>query len=228
MTFSPWFAFWFQVNILELVRRANVVTMVVLAILLVFSVLSWAIIYAKWNVFRQARGANARFLSAFRKANGLETVSAAVRHFRGAPLLAVFDFGFEEVERQVKSRGTLGNKLALERSLQLGISEEVAKLDRNMNWLATTASVSPFIGLFGTVLGIIDSFQALGQAGSASLRAVAPGISEALVATAMGLAAAIPAAIFYNHFGHVIREMGARMEDFSLEFMNLAERSFEE
>ncbi len=140
----------------------------------------------------------------------------------------MFDFGYEEVERQVKSRGTLSNKLALERTLQLGISEELAKLERNMNWLATTATVSPFIGLFGTVLGIIDSFQALGLAGSASLRAVAPGISEALVATAMGLAAAIPAAIFYNHFGHVIREIGARMDDFSLEFLNLAERNFED
>jgi len=228
LTLSAWYAFWFQVNVFELVRRANAVTMVVLAILLVFSVYSWAIIYLKWNVFRQARGANSQFLGAFRKANGLGAMAAAALQFQRAPLRAVFDFGFEEVERQVKSRGTLNNKLALERSLQLGISEELAKLERSMNWLATTASVSPFIGLFGTVLGIIDSFQALGQAGSASLRAVAPGISEALVATAMGLAAAIPAAIFYNHYGHVIREMGARMEDFSLEFMNLAERSFEE
>ncbi len=152
----------------------------------------------------------------------------ASEQFRPSPLVGVFVFGYEEVERQVKGRGSITNRTALERTLQLGVSEELAKLERNMNWLATTASVSPFIGLFGTVLGIIDSFQALGQAGSASLRAVAPGISEALVATAMGLAAAIPAAIFYNHFGHVIREMGARMEDFSLEFMNLAERSFEE
>jgi biopolymer transport protein TolQ len=96
-----------------------------------------------------------------------------------------------------------------------------------MNWLATTASVTPFIGLFGTVWGIIDAFQGLAMAGSASLRAVAPGIAEALVTTAMGLAAAIPAAIFYNYFGHVIREMGARMEDFALEFMNVADRSFE-
>jgi biopolymer transport protein TolQ len=97
-----------------------------------------------------------------------------------------------------------------------------------MAWLATTASVTPFIGLFGTVLGIIRSFHDLGQQGSASLRAVAPGISEALIATAVGLAAAIPAAIFYNHFGNTIRELGARMDDFSLEFMNLTERTFGE
>ncbi len=97
-----------------------------------------------------------------------------------------------------------------------------------MSWLATTASVTPFIGLFGTVLGIIRAFQDLGQQGSTSLRTVAPGISEALIATAVGLAAAIPAAVFYNHFGHSIREMGARMDDFALEVLNLTERSFGE
>jgi len=221
-------AFWIQVSIWELVKHSTPVSMVVLAILLLFSVYSWAIIFGKWNGFRRARITNVHFLRAFRKANGLEAVALAGEQFRSSPLVAVFDFGYEEVTRQVKTRGTLANKIALERTLQLGISEELAKLERSMNWLATTATVSPFIGLFGTVLGIINAFQALGMAGSASLRAVAPGISEALVATAMGLAAAIPAAIFYNHFGHVIRELGARMEDFALEFMNMAERHFED
>jgi biopolymer transport protein TolQ len=221
-------AFWIQVSILDLVMRTSLISKAVLVILLVFSVVSWAVIFSKWNVFRQARTSNVRFLRAFRKANGLEAVALASEQFRQSPLVALFEFGYEEVERQVKARGTLGNKLALERSLQLGTSEELTKLERNMSWLATTASVSPFIGLFGTVLGIIDAFHSIGQAGASSLRAVAPGISDALVATAMGLAAAIPAAVFYNHFGHVIREMGARMDDFSLEFMNLAERNFED
>jgi len=148
--------------------------------------------------------------------------------FRSSPLVTVFDFGYAEVERQVKVRGTLTNKLALERNLQLGISEEIARFEHNMNWLATTATISPFIGLFGTVIGIITSFQGLGAAGSASLRAVAPGIAEALVATAGGLATAIPAALFYNYFGNSIREFGARMEDFSLEFLNLTEQRFED
>jgi biopolymer transport protein TolQ len=221
------YALWFQVSLFDMIRRASPVSLVVLAILVVFSLFSWAIIFAKWNVFRQARAANAGFLRAFRKANGLEVVAVAAEQFPQAPMVTVFDFGYEEVQRQVKSRGTLQNKFALERTLQLGISEEIAKLERHMNWLATTASVSPFIGLFGTVLGIIDAFEGIRMAGSASLRAVAPGLAEALVATAMGLAAAIPAAIFYNHYSHVIREMGARMEDFALEFMNAAERSFE-
>ncbi len=215
-----------QVSIWELISRAKPIPIAVMVILLIFSILSWAIVFSKWNVFRKARLANRQFLRAFRKATGLEAVALAVEQYRMSPLVTLFEFGYDEIERQVDTRGTLMNKLALERSLQLAISEEVAKLEQNMNWLATTASVCPFIGLFGTVWGIIDAFSALGVAGSATLRAVAPGISEALVATALGLGAAIPAAIFYNYFGHVIREMGARMEDFTLEFMNFAERSF--
>ncbi len=222
------FGLWLQVSIWSMLQRAQPLPIAVLVILLMFSIASWAIIFSKWSVFRRVRMANARFLRAFRKANGMEQVAAASEHYRPCPLAAVFDFGYEEVTRQIKVRGTIGNKVALERTLQLGISEEITKLERNMSWLATTASVTPFIGLFGTVWGIIDAFQGLGLAGSASLRAVAPGISEALVATAMGLAAAIPAAIFYNHFGHVIKEIGARMEDFALEFLNVSERSFEE
>jgi biopolymer transport protein TolQ len=225
---TPFFAALFlQVSIWNLIRGAGPIPTAVLLFLLAFSIFSWAIIFSKWNTFRSARIGNLRFLRAFRKANGLQQVALASEQFAQAPLVAVFDFGYEEVERQFRRNGGLRNLPAVERSLQLGISEELAKLERNMNWLATTASVTPFIGLFGTVWGIIDAFQALGLSGSVSLRAVGPGIAHALVATAMGLAAAIPAAIFYNHFGHVIREIAARMDDFSLEFLNNAERGFE-
>src|SRR5713101_3129485 len=209
-----------------MVGHATPLTFPVLVILLFFSIFSWTIIFSKWSTFRRSRNLDARFLRAFRKANGLDSVMVVAEQFRPSPLVAVFDFGYEEVTRQVKSRGTVNNKIALERTLQLGTSEEIAKLERNMSWLATTASVSPFIGLFGTVLGIIRSFEQLQQAGSSSLRAVGPGISEALIATAVGLAAAIPAAIFYNHFGNIIKEIGVRMDDFSLEFLNLTERSY--
>ncbi len=219
-------AFLLQVSMWELVQQASPVPMAVMVILLIFSIVSWAIIFSKWNGFRRARLANKQFLRAFRKANGLEAVALAVEQYRVSPLVTVFEFGYEEMERQVSAKGTLDNKLSLERSLQLAISEEVSELDQNMWGLATTATICPFIGLFGTVWGIIDAFSALGLAGGASLRAVAPGISEALIATAMGLGAAIPAAAFYNYFGNVIREMGTRMEDFSMEFMNFAERSF--
>ena len=217
-----------QLNIVEMVSRSTPLGFGVLGVLVCFSLFSWAIIFAKWNSFRTAREANTRFLRAFRKANGMESIVAVSEQFRPSPLVAVFDFGYEEIHRQVTQRGTVRNKISLERTLQLGISEELTKLDRNLNWLATTASVAPFIGLFGTVVGIMRSFHDLGQQGSASLRAVAPGISEALLATAVGLFAAIPAAVFYNYFGHVIKEIGARMDDFTLEFMNMAERSFED
>jgi biopolymer transport protein TolQ len=210
----------------DLLLNLRPVPLAVIGILILFSLLSWTIVFSKSSVFSKARRDNRSFLRAFRKAPSLQAVALASEQYTAAPLVAVFDFGYGEVERQIKQRGALTNKPAIERSLQLGISEEVTKLEMNMNWLATVASVSPFIGLFGTVWGIIDAFQGLGNAGSASLRAVAPGISEALVTTAIGLAAAIPAAIFYNVFGTRIKEIGTRMEDFAIEFQNLAERDF--
>jgi len=228
LTGQAFFAFLLQLNIWEMVQHNGPLGMVVLGILVCFSIFSWTVIFSKWQALRVARRSNARFLRAFRKAGSLEAVMVASEQYRPSPLVVVFDFGYEEIERQVKVKGTVKNHAALERTLQLGVSEELAKLERNMNWLATTASVTPFIGLFGTVLGIIRAFQDLGTQGSTSLRTVAPGVSEALIATAVGLAAAIPAAIFYNHFGHGIRELGARMDDFALEFLNFTERSFGE
>lgn len=226
MVFETPVALFFQVNLVEMVQLLGPFEIAVLAILILFSVFSWTVIFSKWQTFRGARQANQRFLRAFRKASGLEAVMVASEQFRPSPLVAVFDFGYEEVERQVKKSGSLTNRSALERTLQLGVSEETAKLERNMNWLATTASVCPFIGLLGTVSGIISAFEGLGKQGATSLTAIGPGISEALLATAVGLIAAIPAAIFYNQFGTRIRELAARMEDFALEFLNMAERSF--
>src|ERR1700674_5044072 len=227
-TAFPGYALLLQLNIIDMVSRSTPLGYGVLILLVCLSLGSWAIIFSKQSVFRRAQRSNARFLRAFRKAEGLDAIVAASEQFRPAPLVAVFDFGYEEIHRQVKLRGTLRNKVSLERSLQLGTREELTKLDHNLNWLATTASVAPFIGLFGTVVGIIRSFNELGQAGSTSLHAVGPGISDALLATAVGLAAAIPAAFFYNHFAHMLKEIGTRMDDFSTEFMNLTERSFEE
>jgi len=220
--------FLLQTDVVQMVREAGPAAWVILVILIVFSIFSWTVIFAKQSALGSARRTNWRFLRAFRKAPALDAVMVASEQYRPSPLVSVFDFGYEEVERQVKAHGRLNNRTALERALQLGVSEEVAKLERNMHWLAITASVSPFIGLLGTVLGIIRTFNALGQQGSTSLAAVGPGISEALIATALGLFAAIPGALFYNLFGNRIREMGARLDDFALEFLNLAERSFGE
>jgi biopolymer transport protein TolQ len=220
--------FLLQSNVLDLVAHGTIASYAVLAILLLFSLFSLTIIFSKWSSFSSARRADERFLRAFRKASGLEAVMVASEQFRPAPLVAVFDHGYEEVSRQVKSRGGVANQEAINRSLQLGTNEQLARLERNLNWLATTASVSPFIGLLGTVIGIIRAFQNLTGAGSSSLAAVGPGIAEALIATAFGLFAAIPAAISYNHFGHQLKQMGGRMDDFSLEFLNLIDRSFGE
>ena len=222
----PFVLFPADLSLWDIIQNLRPVPLAIIVILILFSLYSWTIAFSKGAVFGRARRENRNFLRAFRKANNLQAIAMASEQFTSAPLVAVFDFGYSEIERQIKQRGALVNKPAIERSLQLGISEEVTKLEMNMNWLATVASTSPFIGLFGTVWGIIDAFQGLGNAGSASLRAVAPGISEALVTTAIGLAAAIPAAIFYNMFGTRIKEMGSRMEDFAIEFQNFAERDF--
>jgi biopolymer transport protein TolQ len=215
-----------DLDLWDLLQTLRPVPLAVIVILVLFSLLSWTIVISKSGIFSRASRANKNFLRAFRKASNLQAVAMASEQFSAAPLVAVFDFGYGEIERQMKQRGSVVNKPAVERSLQLGISEEVTKLEMNMSWLATVASVSPFIGLFGTVWGIIDAFASLSSAGSASLRAVGPGISEALITTAIGLAAAIPAAIFYNVFGARIKELGTRMEDFAIEFQNFADRDF--
>jgi biopolymer transport protein TolQ len=217
-----------QINFWNLVFQAKPVPLAVMAALVLLSILSWAIVFSKWSSFRAAAAANRAFGRAFRKAQELQAIAAASEQYSRAPVVGVFDFGYDEVARQVKTRGLITNRTAVERALQLGTSEAVSRLERNMNWLATVAAISPFVGLLGTVWGIIDAFGSLGFEGAASLRAVGPGIAEALFTTALGLFAAIPAAIFYNYFSSQIREMGARMDDFSLEFLNLAERSFGE
>lgn len=215
-----------QSDIWTLISQGTALTYSVLGILLLASIYSWTVIFSKMASFGSARKSDRRFIRAFRKAKGLDAVVAAAEQYRPSPLVAVFDRGYEEVSRQVKSRGTMGNREAISRSLQLGVNEQVAGLELNVHKLATIASVSPFVGLLGTVLGIIRAFQNLGSAGSTSLRSVGPGIADALIATAVGLFAAIPAAVAYNHYGHVIKEMGDRMDDFTLEFLNLIERSF--
>lgn len=216
-----------QIQIWELIRLDRPLSFAVFLLLLAASIISWAVVFSKWGRFRRARAANSQFLRAFRKATGIDQLALAIEQFRAAPLATVFDFGYVEVDRQVKARRTIFNPLAIERSLQLGIGQEMSVLESGLNWLATIATVTPFIGLFGTVWGIIDAFQSLSTGGAASLRTVGPGIADALVATALGLFAAVPAAIFYNWFVSQTKQIGASLEDFTLEFMNLTERTFE-
>src|SRR5438309_10131734 len=207
-------------EIFNLIRQTGAVAQVVLIILLIFSILSWSIILTKWGSIKRARAQSGRFLRAFRKAQRLQDVAAVSEQFKPSPLVAVFDNAYDEYRRQGD-----GNINAVQRAAQIASSEELTRLERRLPWLARTGPVAPIIGLFGTVWGIIDAFQGLGTAGAATLRAVAPGISEALITTAAGLATAIPAVIAYNQFTHHLREFGARMDDFSLELLNFIERT---
>lgn len=212
-------------EIVDLVLQSGAVAKFVLISLLVFSVISWAIILSKWSLLRRARVQSGRFVRAFRKAQRIQDVAAVADQFRPSPLVGVFENGFEEFKRQISNpTGTVRNPLSIQRAMQIASSEEVTRLERNMPWLAITAAVTPFVGLFGTVWGIIDAFHGLGTAGAATLRAVAPGISEALITTAAGLAAAIPAVIAYNLIGSSIRDFAARSDDFALEMLNAVDR----
>ncbi len=209
-------------EIVDLVVQSGPVAKLVLLILLFFSILSWAIIVSKWGMFRRARVQSARFVKAFRKSGRMQDVVAVAEQFKPSPLVPVLEGAYEELRRQ----GTgPRNVVAMQRAMQIASSEELTRMERRLPWLATTGAVTPFIGLFGTVWGIIDAFHGLGTAGAATLRAVAPGISEALITTAAGLFAAIPAVIAYNIFQQEIRQFGARMDDFSLELVNAAERA---
>jgi biopolymer transport protein TolQ len=212
-------------EIVDMISNTGAVAKLVLLVLLAFSLISWAIILTKWSLLRRARTQSGRFVRAFRKAQRLQDIAAVADQFRPSPLVGVFEGGYEEYKRQVAATGVLRNTTSIQRGMQIGASEGVTRLERNVTWLAITAAVTPFVGLFGTVWGIIDAFHGLGTAGAATLRAVAPGISEALITTAAGLAAAIPAVIAYNLIGASVREFASRSDDFSLEVLNAVENS---
>jgi biopolymer transport protein TolQ len=213
-------------EIVDLVAETGVVAKAVLLILLLFSVISWAVILSKWGLLRRARVQSGRFVRAFRKAQRLQDMATVAEQFKPSPLVAVFLGGFEELRKQGGNpTGVANNPVAIQRAMQIANSEELTRFERNLPWLAITGAVTPFVGLFGTVWGIIDAFHGLGTAGAATLRAVAPGISEALITTAAGLAAAIPAVIAYNLIGSSIRGFAARGDDFALEMMNAIERT---
>lgn len=223
-------AFWLlQSDLARLLAQTGWVARIVLLILLVFSVVSWAIIFRKQVTFRRAREASEKLLQAFRSAKKFPEAQPLAATFAASPLLPVYSAGMKELEAQLESnphQGKVNNPDAVAVALQLASATEVSKLERWMSFLATTGSVTPFIGLFGTVWGVMDAFMGLGEAGATTLRAVAPGIAEALIATAAGLFAAIPAVIAYNHFLHQIRNFATRMDNFTLEFVARAEKLY--
>jgi len=201
----------------------------VLGILLVFSLASWATIFIIWRRFRRSAAASRRFTAAFRKAKRLAEVQAVTSATTRSSLVGLFKAGYAEIEAQLAhthGAQTIRSLDSVERSLLRASRIESARLSRYLPLLATTAAATPFIGLFGTVWGIMDSFANIGAMGTTSITAVAPGISEALINTAAGLFAAIPALLAYNHFVQRLRQARGEMEDFTLEFLNLTERNF--
>jgi biopolymer transport protein TolQ len=223
-------------------RETSVTAKVVLGVLLLFSLISWIIIFAKYIRLAKISRQSEKFVAFFRKSKRFSEVNTVAGELGDSPLTTLFKAGYAELDAQIKAvrpeespvttmslqsgKLLIKNISGVERALERAIGIEVSRLTANMTFLATTASACPFIGLFGTVFGIMQSFRAIGQTGSTSIAAVAPGISEALVNTAAGLAAAIPALIFYNYFMGKVRAQRAGMEDFALEFINLAERNF--
>ncbi len=224
-------------DVVELIAQANPLNQAVLAILIVFSIVSWAIIVYKMVAFRRSREQSKRFIDAFRKSSKFSEVQVVCATLPASPLVGVFQAGYAELNAQFRLTGgdaspaTGGRPLlkslnAVDRALLRAATSEVSKLESRLTFLATTASITPFIGLFGTVVGIMLAFFRIGQTGSTNLAVVGPGISEALIATAAGLFAAIPAVYFYNSLTTNVKGFAAEMDDFSLEFLNIAERNF--
>jgi len=208
---------------MEMLSNIGPVAMAVLVLLLAASLYSWTVILNKISTFGKATKESRRFVRAFRKATRLQDIAAMTGDYKLSPLAQVFGDVYETYKRQTGGTGPPRNLAPLERTAQTAASEAISNLERRMTWLATIAATSPFIGLFGTVVGIIDAFHGLGTAGAATLRAVAPGISEALVTTAAGLFVAVPAVIAYNQFTARIKVFAAAVDDFARELLNSLE-----
>jgi biopolymer transport protein TolQ len=229
-------------GVIDIISQTGPLNLAVFAILLLFSITSWSIILSKALAFQKVGRQTAAFLDVFRRSQKFSEVQAVCPTLPASPLVGVFQAGYAELNAQFRATETgIGNGPnpagtaqrpmlksldAVDRALIRASTTEVNKLERKLTFLATTASITPFIGLFGTVVGIMIAFRRIGATGSTNLAIVAPGISEALIATAAGLFAAIPATYFYNHFTHRVKEFSADMDDFSLEFLNISERNF--
>jgi biopolymer transport protein TolQ len=223
----------FSGSLLNMILDAGLMVKLVLLILLVFSIISWTIIFLKFRYYRKIKKENEAFESDYLRSNKLSEVVPAAKKYKFSTTAEVFRVGYAELtkfNKPMKETAASGDEIHLssldnvERSLNKASNSEMTKLESALGFLATTGSASPFIGLFGTVWGIMDTFKSIGARGSATLAVVAPGISEALIATAAGLAAAIPAVIFYNYFLNQSKTMVQEMDNFAAEFLNIVER----
>jgi biopolymer transport protein TolQ len=232
-------------GILNLIARSTAISLAVLISLGLLSIWSWGIFLYKWWTFRRAAQQSAQFLEVFRRSNKFSEVQAVCRSLGDSPLVGLFQIGYAELTAQLRQttpgdavpngephpraaagRPTLKSLPAVDRALLRASAVEVNKLESYVSFLATVASMGPFVGLFGTVVGIMNAFEQIGITGSTSLQAVGGPIAEALVATAAGLAAAIPAVLFYNYLSGRVKLFASEMDDFAMEFLNICERNF--
>ena len=221
---------------MEMFASTGLVVKLVLLILIYFSVVSWAIIFFKLLQVHRANNESERFMEFFWKAKRFDAISAQLDRFTNSPLTVLFNEGYGELKKLMEKGDEkqepnnmstdLGGIDNIARALRRATTSEITRLEKYLTFLATTGATAPFIGLFGTVWGIMTAFMGIGQTGSASLAVVAPGIAEALIATAIGLVAAIPAVMGYNHFQHKIKVLIAEMDSFSTEFLNIVQRNF--
>jgi len=234
----------FSHDIVQMIFYAGPMVKFVMFILLLFSIISWAIIFMKFRLIHKAKQETLIFLEVFREGKGLNEIYAECKSFKFSPIPLLFRAGYSELRRIRRIQGSLnpekGNETGgddpsrsqqvimdnLNRSLKKSTIDQTSRLERAMSFLATTGNTAPFIGLFGTVWGIMNSFRGIGLTGSANLAVVAPGISEALIATAAGLAAAIPAVVAFNYFTHRIWALRSEMDVFTSDFLSMVERQF--
>ena len=217
---------------LGFLKHSGPTAIAVIMLLMLFSFISLGIIINKWATLSRAARESRRFLDVFRKSQKFSEVNAVANQLTYSPLVGMFQAGYQEINQQVRpapgatGRPAIRSLDAVSRALARAASIEESRLEKRLSFLASTASVSPFIGLFGTVWGIMNAFGEIGRQGSANLAIVAPGISEALITTAAGLFAAIPAALFFNFFSERVKALSTTMDDFAMEFISMVERNF--
>jgi biopolymer transport protein TolQ len=222
-----------QHDLWQLALGSGWVVRLVLLTLLAASIGTWGIALAKGREMRRARRQSERFIDVFWEAKTLAAIQSGSERLQDSPVAHVFRAGYQEMQRLTRAKresgengeeSEFGGIENVQRAMQRARTQEVTRLERGLTFLATTASTAPFVGLFGTVWGIMTAFMGLSSTTSSTIQAVAPGIAEALIATAVGLAAAIPAVVMYNRFARQLRVLGAEMDTFGAEFLNIAER----
>lgn len=230
-----------QPNILEMVASSGLVVQSVLYLLVIFSIISWAIVFFKFRQLRRTRRESEQFTVVFWETQNLSSIHTASLDMKDSSTAQIFRAGYQELMRITRARKQSqdpthkpdsfediaeGGVENVERAMRRAAREQLTRLESGLTFLATTASTAPFIGLFGTVWGIMNAFLGLSTTTGSTIQAVAPGIAEALIATAIGLAAAIPSVVAYNHFSRQVRLVSLGMENFLAEFLNIAERHF--